>query len=177
MPHDGPASLRTHHALEASQLASAMNEALQKMHIAPADYAAELTEPEGPSTGGGVQARQHLRLVPRAAGFPTLVAGHANQAEGTAELRTYEYLDRLHKKQFDRPVELDRQQYGELVTLATGLFEALRLRTAVVEPPRELVDATVTKPPPPSGGIARVVAIVVVVGALVAIAIWFFTSR
>jgi hypothetical protein len=175
MPHDGPASLRTHHSLEASQLASAMNEALGKLRIAPGDYAAELTEPEGPSTGGGVQARQNLRLVPRAAGFPTLVAGHANQAEGTAELRTYEYLDRLHKKQFDRPVELDRMQYSELVVLAKGLFEALRLRTAIVEAPSDLVEATATRPPPPSRTGARALAIIAALAVVAAVAVWLLT--
>jgi len=152
-----------------------MNEALRKLRIAPGDYAAELTKPEGPSTGGGVQARQNLRLVPRTAGFPTLVAGHANQAEGTAELRTYEYLDRLHKKQFDRPIELDRMQYSELVVLAKGLFEALRLRTAIVEAPSDLVEATATKPPPPSRGGARVVVVLIAIAVAAALVIWLVT--
>jgi translation initiation factor IF-2 len=175
MPQGGPTALRTQHAIEASQLASAMNAALQKLRIAPGEYAAELTEPEGPSTGGGVQARQNLRLVPRAPGFPTLVAGHANHADGTAELRSFEYLNRLHKKQFDRPVELDATQYGELLVLARGLFEALRLRTALVDAPPDLVEATLTKPPPPPRSSGRVVGIVVVVGVVAGVAVWLLS--
>ena len=106
---------------------------------------------------------------------PSLVA--ACWISMMARLPCVPLTDAAQRRACRRPVELDRLQYGEFLTLATGLFEALRLRTAVVEPPRELIDATVTKPPPPSGGAARVVAIVVVVGALVAIAIWFFTSH
>ena len=36
----------------------------KKVRIAPGDYAPDLMAPQGPSTAGGVQAMQHLRLVP-----------------------------------------------------------------------------------------------------------------
>ena len=39
------------------------------------DYVVELTVPEGPSTAGGKQSLQHLRVVARRKGYPTVVAG------------------------------------------------------------------------------------------------------
>src|SRR5208283_1353263 len=91
-PRGARTSLQTFHAIQASDLAAAMNEALRKIRIAPGDYAPELMSPQGPSTAGGVQAMQHLRLVPGQAGKPTIVVGYANHAEGKAELRTYDYV-------------------------------------------------------------------------------------
>jgi hypothetical protein len=132
------ASLQTQHALQASELAAAINDALKKARIGPGDYAPELTAPQGPSTAGGVQAMQHLRLVPGQAGQPTLVVGHANQTEKTAELRTYEYVDAVHQQRFHRPLALDRRAYDDLLGLAKQLFGALGLQTTVVGPPPDL---------------------------------------
>ena len=49
-----------------------------------------------------------LRLVPGQAGPPTLVVGHANHAEGKAELRNFAYLERnqLDKIRLDEAQEL-----------------------------------------------------------------------
>src|SRR5438105_4208852 len=45
-------------------------------------YRLELAAPEGPSTGGGKQAVQHVKLVPNRG--TTIVIGQANQVEGRA---------------------------------------------------------------------------------------------
>src|SRR4029077_16820505 len=64
------APFQTQHALEASDLAAALNESWKKVRIGPGDYVPELMAPQGPSTAGGVQAMQHLRLVSTQAGLP-----------------------------------------------------------------------------------------------------------
>jgi hypothetical protein len=132
------AALQTFHALQATDLASAFNDALRRLRIQPGDYAAELTAPEGPSTAGGVQAMQHLRLISSQPGAPTLVVGHANHAEGRAELRTFEHLDAVHRQRFRRPLTIDRTQYDDFVRFAKQLLEALHLETALVGPPLDL---------------------------------------
>ena len=133
------AALQTFHALQATDLASAFNDALRRIRIQPGDYAAELTAPEGPSTAGGVQAMQHLRLISSQQGAPTLVVGHANHTEGRAELRTFEHLDAVHRQRFRRPLTIDRTQYDDFVRFTKQLLEALHLKTAVVGPPPDLV--------------------------------------
>ncbi|MDP9151400.1 MAG: hypothetical protein M3O36_15870 [Myxococcota bacterium] len=126
-------ALQTRHAIEACDLSAAFNEALKKLRLAPGDYVVELTAPVGPSTAGGVQAMQHLRLVPGLAGHPTLVAGHANHADGKAELRTYEHLDAVHRQRFKKALLLDRAQYEEFFNLAKQVFTMMRLEVAVVD--------------------------------------------
>jgi hypothetical protein len=137
------AALQTYHAIQASDLAAAFNDALKRVRIVPGDYIVELTAPEGPSTGGGVQALQHIRIVPRQPGHATIVVGHANHAEEWAELRTYEHLDSVYRQRFKRPLAIDRGQYEDFVQLAKQILEALHLETAIVGPPPE-------EAPPPS---------------------------
>src|SRR4051812_8683003 len=71
-------------------------------------YRVEMSAPDGPSTGGGKQAVQHLKLVPEVEGDAVIVAGSANQLEKSAEIRTYEYLADLHAQRFKgAPIPLD----------------------------------------------------------------------
>ena len=132
------AALQTFHAIQATDLASAFNEALKKVRLEPGDYGVELTAPEGPSTAGGVQALQHVRLVPTRPGFATLVIGHANHADGKAELRTYDYVDATHWQRFRRPLALDRGQYDQALGLAKQMLEVMRLATVLAGPPADL---------------------------------------
>src|SRR3954462_7620670 len=82
----------------------------------PAAYRVEMSAPDGPSTGGGKQAVQHIKLVPEVEGDAVIVAGSANQLEKSAEIRTYEYLADLHAQRFKgAAIPLDRARYGELV--------------------------------------------------------------
>src|SRR5262245_23199618 len=85
--------LQTKHAIQASELAEAVNAGLQSLKVMPGSYTPSLTAPAGPSTGGGVQSMQHLRLLPGDASLPQLLVGTANHAQGTAELRSYAYVD------------------------------------------------------------------------------------
>jgi hypothetical protein len=146
-------------------LAAALNEALKKVRIAPGDYVPELTAPEGPSTAAGVQAMQHLRLVPGQPGQPTLVVGHANRAEGKAELRTFEYIDAIHRERFHSPLILDRHQYDEFLGLAKLVLGALHLQTTVTGPPIDL-STDVPQLPENPGSRRTTIAVVIVLFAL-----------
>src|SRR5688500_15121988 len=80
----------------------------------PTPFRVELGTPDGPSTGGGKQALQAIKLVPEGAG-PTVVAGHANKAGGKAELRTYNCLAQQHAQRFKgAEFPIPRESYEEL---------------------------------------------------------------
>ncbi len=96
--------LRTRFAVRAIDFAETFNAGLGAMSIQPGAYRPQLTAPDGPSTGGGVQAVQHVRLVAARQGFPSILVGSANQRFGTAELRSYEYIDAVHRERWRRPV-------------------------------------------------------------------------
>jgi hypothetical protein len=163
------AALQTYHAIQATDLASAFNEAMKKVSLAPGDYAAELTAPEGPSTAGGVQALQHVRLAPRQQGFPTLVVGHTSNTDRTAELRTYDHLDAVHRQRFKRPLALDRARYEEFLSQAKGVLDALQFRATLAGPPADLGAGEAQGGTVPRGLIAAGIAIVL---ALVGLGLW-----
>ena len=119
------------------------------MRLPPGEYVPELTAPEGVSTGGGVQALQRLRLVPQRSGFPTLVAGSANQKEGLAELRSWDHLDAIHRQRFKKPLPLDRASYDAFLELSKSFLDVLHLKTVIVGPSPSLVPA---KPLPDDEG-------------------------
>lgn len=168
------AALQTFHAIQASDLASAFNEALKKVRLEPGDYGVELTAPEGPSTAGGVQAMQHVRLVPTRPGFSTLVIGHANHADGRAELRTYDYVDATHWQRFRRPLALDRSQYDQALGLAKQMLEVMRLAVTLAGPPADLNAPVPASPPSERRGLSRGVTAGVVASCvlLAGIGIW-----
>ena len=99
-------------------------------------YRAELASPDGPSTGGGTQALQAIKLTPIDTGT-TLVIGHANQVERTAELRTYEYLVRWQQQRFKGAGELvlERDAYEDLFQRLKAFFGMQQMRINVVAAP------------------------------------------
>ena len=132
------ANLQTKVALQVSELAEQFRKVLSGVRVQPGDYSPELTAPEGPSTGNGAQALQHVRLVPGPghAGLPTIVAGHANRVVRTAELRTYAHVDRNHRERFGTPLPLDREQYDRFLEMAKNFFDGAQLKTTIADPPR-----------------------------------------
>ena len=156
--------LQTTIAIQVRELAQQFNDAVGRLRIAPGEYTPELTEPDGPSTSKGAHALQHVRLVPKAAGLPVLVVGHANRVDGTAELRTYEHLDVIHKERFGKPLELNQMQYESFVESARSFLEVLKVRTTIKGPPSIPVPSLV----PPEKARARGMLLGFIVGAIVA---------
>ena len=77
-------------------------------------YKVELSAPDGPSTGGGKLALQHVKLIPDGGGA-TLVMGSANPVEKTAEIRTFPYLADMHRQRFKgASLPIDPERYKAL---------------------------------------------------------------
>jgi len=85
-------------------------------------YRVELGTPDGPSTGGGKQALQAIKLIPEGAGA-TLVAGHANKAGGKAELRTFDCLAQQHAQRFKgAALPIPKESYDALFVRLEKFF-------------------------------------------------------
>ena len=115
---------RTAFAMQALGLAETFNIMLQAERVkGPVTYRVELSAPDGPSTGGGKQATQHVKLIPEGGGG-TVVAGSANQAESWAELRSFEHLQILHSQRYKgAEVPINRVQYNELLRKLQSFFD------------------------------------------------------
>jgi hypothetical protein len=103
----------------------------------PVPYRIELTSPVGPSTEGGKQAIQHIRLVPQD-GSSAIVIGSWNQVGKSVEIRTIHHLRDLHAQRFKGALfPLDPVAYQDLV---------LRLRVFFMSRDHEVVMLAVATP-------------------------------
>jgi hypothetical protein len=99
----------------------------------PVPFRVELAAPDGPSTAGGKQALQHIKLIP-VGGGPTIVIGSASTTRQTAEIRTFEHVAALYAQRFrGAPIPLDVRVYRDLTQALAGFFGAMRLRVSFSE--------------------------------------------
>jgi translation initiation factor IF-2 len=103
------------------------------------DYVVELSMPEGPSTGGGAQARQSIRLVPRRKGYSIVIAGTVDPVTSTGELRTFEHVAVLHELRFKRPLEISGEEYADFLAKADVVLNLARIKAKRVGPSAELL--------------------------------------
>jgi len=130
--------LRTRVANQAASLAETVTDGFDGFHMGAGDYVVELSVPEGPSTGGGAQARQHLRLVPRRKGYAVVVAGTVDPVVSTAELRTFEHVAILHELRFGKPLEISGEEYADFLAKCDVVMNLARVKARHVPPPPEL---------------------------------------
>jgi hypothetical protein len=172
--------LRTRFAVRALDFAETFNAGLGALSLQPGAYQPQLTTPDGPSTGGGVQAVQHVRLVAARQGFPSILVGSANQRSGTAELRSFAYIDAVHRQRWKRPVPLDRNDYEDFLHAAKNFFESNQLLVTIAAPSgglaRRVDEDAAPAAGPASGGGAILTGVIVglVIGGL---AIWILLRR
>lgn len=108
-------------------------------------YRLDLTAPAGPSTAGGKQALQHIRLVPMD-GSPAIVIGSVSQPENSAEIRTFRHLAELHARRFKGArVPVDVNAYRELIRNLHAFFGAQGFAVVMVD----VTDAPASNYPPP----------------------------
>jgi hypothetical protein len=175
--------LQTQFSVRATDLAESFRSTMGRLRVGPYGYVPDMTAPEGPSTGGGVQAMQHLRLLPPQPNMPTLVVGHCNQRDGTAELRTLEHVDAICRERFRQGAPLDPAAYAQFLQSAQGFLAACGLRAVLAGPPMDLASRRadrVESMAPPRGNAGIVIGIlgaIVLLGMLGAALVWFFVVK
>ena len=175
--------MQTQFSVRATDLAESFGSTIGRLRVGPHGFAPDMTSPEGPSTGGGVQAVQHLRLVPPQPNMPTLLVGSLNQREGTAELRTLEYVDAISRERFKQGAPLDPAQYAQFLQSAQGFLAACGMRVVYAGPPADLLarvmapSASMVPPKSGAGVVVGILGAIVLVGVLGAALAWFFLRR
>jgi hypothetical protein len=132
-------ALRTRVANQAASLAETVKDGFDEFHMGAGDYVVELSVPEGPSTGGGKQARQNLCLVPRRKGYSLVIAGTVDPVTSTAELRTFEHVAILHELRYNRPLEISDEEYADFLAKTDVVLNLARVKGKRVGPSAELL--------------------------------------
>jgi len=126
--------IHTQFAMKALDFAGIFNTVVGSVPIEGTDgkpFTVELSAPDGPSTGGGKQSVQHVKVSRPGL---VLVAGSADQVAKTAELRSYDYLAALHAQRFrGEALPLSRASYDDFCKRARELFATQALALVVHE--------------------------------------------
>jgi hypothetical protein len=155
--------VHTRFAMAALDLASVFNSVVGVEPVSStegASFKVELSAPDGPSTGGGAQSLQHIRLVRPDL---TIVAGSIDPVQNSAELRSHAFADSLHAQRYKgSALPIDRAAYeallGRVRKFAAAQGYAVVLKEAAPTP----VQAR------PAQGGARMIAVAVAIALVVA---------
>lgn len=129
----------------AAEFAALFNHTFSAMLEGPVNCRIDLTEPAGPSTAGGKQALQHIRLAPMD-GSAAIVIGSVSQPENAAEIRTFRHLNELHARRYKGArVPVDVNAYRELTKRLHAFFVAQGFGVVMVD----VTDAPASNYPPP----------------------------
>ncbi len=160
---------QTEFAMAAVDFAGLFNSYFEPVEVA--GYRVKLTAPEGPSTGGGVQARQHITLVDEAGGR-TIVMGGCNSNEKKAELRVYDHVAKRFAERYDGlsfPVQ--RGQFDDLRQKLAQFFQGQGYSVASAQAPATPASTTAK---PGGGGAGIWIAITLLLLAIAGAAVWYF---
>ena len=129
---------RTFHANQAVHLSDLMN-----LKFSPERFGTEnpryvrVTEPDGPSTDGGLKARQAIMLCaqndPEDRG---ILCGHIAIKTRQAELRSYAYVKRQYETRHKREIDISRGEYSRLLDKLQDFLHGQEYMSSVLNAPR-----------------------------------------
>lgn len=116
----------------------------------------KLQEPDGPSTAGGLQARQSIVLQTDADNPQTLVFGWVDSAQRTAEVKSMVALQTLHRQRFQTDLDLEPDEHQRLVDELRGFLkiqkiELIEVSAAPAPAARPKVTSPLPTPAPQAG--------------------------
>jgi hypothetical protein len=179
--------------MQALSLAETFNVMLAGERVRGAvTYRVELSAPDGPSTAGGKQATQHVKLIAEGGGSApgpsgaaagaersgVIVAGSVNQVEQWAELRSFAHLKALHAQRFKgAEIPLNRVQYDELVDKLRAFFTDKGCAVRMAAPPDGVAASEAAAPARTASGTLVLLAILGLAALSAAVVVWFFKHR
>lgn len=130
----------------------------------PVEHVPLLLEPEGMSTLGGKQARQHLTLRPSGTGGTAVTVGWVDVVTRRAQIRTFTCLMRGHRQRFpERTFDLDERSYQEFFDAARRFLQEQGFAVEIETTPSLLPPGP---PPPRSLAHGDRLSLVVIAGSL-----------
>ena len=163
---------RTEFAMAAVDLAGVFNTAFADAGVA--GYSLQLTAPEGQSTGGGIQALQHVTLVSETGG-PSIVVANCNNVEKKADLRTYDHAAGLFQQHFaGSAFPVESGQYQALSDRIGEFFRNQSFQVGTARPPAAPAPQANAAAPARGGSSGLVIALVILALVIAAGLVYYF---
>ncbi|HYO74177.1 MAG TPA: hypothetical protein VEU33_49710 [Archangium sp.] len=135
-PLDEEPELRTTFSTRAVLIADLLRDTFSRRFFGRSPYRVlRVDEPEGPSTAGGLLARQSISLVARDGSAPSIVCGWVDTAKQEAQLRCYESVALRYASHHGLEWELSPEHYERFLetlveTLSSG---GIKVRVLVLD--------------------------------------------
>lgn len=152
-PADAPLTpagteLLTAFSNQAVMIADLLRERFSRKIYGSAFYQLHIDDPAGPSTAGGLLARQPLSLLPQIDKAPAIVCGWVDVSRREAQLRSYEIVVRRHQSRQGGALPISAEIYERFLDeLMNTLFEG-GIRVVLVVPDEQ--EAPPAPPPVPA---------------------------
>ncbi|MDY7229167.1 hypothetical protein [Hyalangium rubrum] len=115
--------LRTAFSNKAALIADLVKATFARRSYGIAPYRLRIDEPDGPSTAGGLHARQPISLVANLESTPTIVCGWVDVAKKEAQLRSYGVVVKRHQNRYREGFDITEEEYERFLNeLVDTLF-------------------------------------------------------
>jgi hypothetical protein len=115
--------LRTTFSNKAAMVADLVKTTFARRSYGIAPYRLRIDEPDGPSTAGGLHARQPISLVSNMENAPAVVCGWVDVSKKEAQLRSYGVVAKRHKGRYTDALDITEEEYERFLNeLVETLF-------------------------------------------------------
>ncbi len=159
----------TEFAMAAVDFAGLFNQVFEQEHVS--GFRVQLTKPDGPSTGGGIQALQHITLI-HPGEEQTIVIGGCNNVEKRAELRHYDLVEQQFHKRFHGDFPIERNEFNRLQEKLADFFKNQLIQVSLAK--QRTADPI---PPTSKSSKGMIVGIVISLVVLAVVVLVMFTLK
>jgi hypothetical protein len=133
--------IRTLYSEQAALIAEMVRDKFDNRQFGRAPYRVlRIDQPEGPSTAGGLLARQTISLVARQGPAPSIICGWVDTSSKEAQLRSYQSVARRYESRHGIGLDVSSQVYEHMLDdlVRTLLAGGMKVRVLI---PDDLLDA------------------------------------
>jgi hypothetical protein len=138
-PAEPPAEgeIRTTVSNKAAMVADLVKATFARRSYGIAPYRLRIDEPDGPSTAGGLHARQPISLVSNLDSAPAVVVGWVDVAKKESQLRNYGVVRRRHQGRYTAPLDITEEEYERFLNelVETLFYGGIRILVQVPDDP------------------------------------------
>jgi hypothetical protein len=121
-PSEGEA-IRTTFSNKAAMVADLVKSTFARRSYGTAPYRLRIDEPDGPSTAGGLHARQPISLISRLESAPPVLVGWVDVSKKESQLRNYAMVLKRHKVRYNAELDINEEEYDRFLNeLVETLF-------------------------------------------------------
>jgi hypothetical protein len=132
--------LRTAFSNKAAMVADLVKATFARRSYGMAPYRLRIDEPDGPSTAGGLHARQPISLVSKLESAPAVVCGWVDVAKKEAQLRSYAVVIRRHKTRYTDGLDITEEEYDRFLNelVETLFYGGIKIVVQVPDDPEPM---------------------------------------